>query len=449
MTQENDTIVAIATPIGTAALGIIRISGKGTKSIISSIYAPVKPNNESQMSIGVIKSLSDGSELDKVVLINFTSPRSYTGEDMAEISCHGGIAVMGLILNEILSAGARMADNGEFTKRAFLNGKMDLSEAEAVIDLIQAKSRNSVIEAVRAVSGAISDGIREVKAELVGILSGIEASIDFPEDFDDIGRRRLSTKLASVKEQLLGHEVADRQRNWARKGIRVLIAGKPNTGKSTLLNAFAKCNKAIVTDIPGTTTDIIEADIEINGFNIILTDTAGLRRNTKGMVEKMAIKNTMERIRQSDLVIVLFDGSVKMDREDRHIMKATEGRDRVMVINKCDKRINPDFKSLPWLKISAKARTGIDFLEKSIGTFIEQNSDITNNRIVFNERQARLAREARRALGRAIKGIEQGLPIDIISIDIKEALMCAGNITGEEASTEVIENIFRRFCVGK
>ncbi|MFC1560266.1 tRNA uridine-5-carboxymethylaminomethyl(34) synthesis GTPase MnmE [Candidatus Margulisiibacteriota bacterium] len=454
---EGETIAAIATPLGAGGVGIVRISGSHSKKILHRIFKPAKKGipESHKSTLGWVVDNS-GDKMDKALALYMKAPNSYTGEDVVEISCHGSPALLKEVLSLSIYAGARMADKGEFTKRALLNGKVDLTQAEAVIDLMGAKTKEAVKAAARQLDGGISGEINSIKAKTLDLLTAIEASIDFPEEVGSVPAKEEAEAVKYILKQInsLIH-TADHGRLY-REGLCVAIVGKPNVGKSSLLNAILKEERAIVTSTPGTTRDTIEEGISIKGIPANLIDTAGMRM-AKNKVEKMGVERAKRAIKQADLVVIAVDASQKLSREDKDIIEEAKAKPSIVALNKVDLREKINKKGL--IKILGKTEKivptsaiyskGIKKLEEAIYKKATEGAPASDRNIYINLRHKECLIRAKEALLKCSESVKNKMPGDFVSIDLKAAASALGEITGEEISEEVISSIFERFCVGK
>ena len=449
------TIAAIATPQGTGGISVIRISGADAVAIADKVFAgkPLRDAPSHTIHYGFIKD-SNGDKIDEVLVSVMLAPKTFTREDTVEISCHGGTVVTHNVLRAVIEAGAYMAEPGEFTKRAFLNGRIDLSQAEAVIDIINAKNELSQRNAISQLGGTLSREIKSVRDELVHLCAKMQVLIDYPdEDLEDITEddiKNVCRGCADKVEKLI--ESSDNGR-MMRDGIRTAIVGKPNVGKSSILNCLAQEERAIVTDIAGTTRDVIEESVTIKGIPLVLSDTAGIRE-TDDAVEKIGVEKSRQHLDSADLVIVVTDGAVGLDDEDREVLLATDNKRRIILLNKSDidtKVSSSDFSDNDIvIEMSAKTGEGIDKLANAIEELCKLNDIASENgRIITNMRHKSALIGARDALVRVADALEMGMPSDIVSIDIAQALDSLGEITGETVSESVVGDIFHNFCVGK
>ncbi|MBQ3123991.1 MAG: tRNA uridine-5-carboxymethylaminomethyl(34) synthesis GTPase MnmE [Clostridia bacterium] len=456
MTKLTDrTIAAVATPQGTGGISVIRISGHDAIEIADRVFCgkSLKDAPSHTIHYGFIKN-TKGEKIDEVLVSLMRAPRTFTREDTVEISCHGGTVTTHAVLRTVIEAGAHMAEPGEFTKRAFLNGRIDLSQAEAVIDVINAKNELSQRNAISQLGGTLSKEIKSVRAELVHLCAEMQVIIDYPdEDLEDVTEDDIKNVCRSCADKVSRLiETSDNGR-MMRDGIRTAIVGKPNVGKSSILNCLAQDERAIVTDIAGTTRDVIEESVTIKGIPLILSDTAGIRQ-TDDVVEKIGVTKSMQYLDSADLVIVVIDGAENMDNEDEDVLLATKDKNRIILLNKSDigtKTTKDAFCADDTvIKISAKTGDGTDALADAIEKLCRLDAiESENGRIITNMRHKTALIGARDALTRVADALEAGMPCDIVSIDIAGAMDCLGEITGETVSESVVADIFHNFCVGK
>ena len=449
-----ETIAAISTPPGVGGIGIIRISGDNALNVAKRIF---KAKNKSEIKPFTIRFgyVVDENQnaLDQVLVSYFKSPKSYTGEDVIEINCHGGNVSTREILELVLKNGARLAEPGEFTKRAFLNGKLDLTQAEAVIELINSKSDKESKASYKQLEGLLGAKIKEIKQGIIDLLVDIEANIDYPEyDIEEVRRERIYNVLSANVAKLETLEKSFESGKILRDGVSTVIIGKPNVGKSSLLNRLVKEDRAIVTEIAGTTRDTIEEYITIRGIPLKLVDTAGIHE-TDDIVESIGVNKSKKAIDESELVLLMLDATRELSKEDEELLEATKNKNRIILINKidADKKINKDmFKNDKIIEMSTKTLTGIEELEETIEEMFNISElNIENEIVITNVRHKNLIHKAAEEIKNAIVSIKNGLPIDMLSIDLQEALQNLGEITGESISEEVVKGIFAKFCVGK
>lgn len=458
--MSTDTIAAIGTALSNSGISIIRISGKDSLNIIKKIFDTKSNIEPNKIVYGKIQK--NRKVLDTVLVSYFKSPKSYTGEDVCEINCHGGIQITKQILQLVLENGARIAEAGEFSKRAFLNGKMDLTKAEAVINLINSKTNTEARIASNNLEGDLYNKIKTLREDLIELLAHIEVSVDYPEyDYEEIENvnviNLLNKKIDEINKILDTYE----QGKYIKNGVNVVILGKPNVGKSSLLNLLSKSDKAIVTDIPGTTRDIIEEKINIGNIVLNVSDTAGIRE-TDDIVEKIGVKKSIEKINEADLAIYLLNVEDKIEDKDLEILSKIKNKDvkLIVVINKIDKKEKSKFdtimEQLEELKIENVVQMsiinnyGIDELKEKIERIFNTcDLDFENELIITNERHRDLLKRAKDFLNEARNQIENNEPIDVVSIVIKSASKSLGEIIGSDVNQDIINKIFEKFCLGK
>ena len=453
------TIASISTAPGIGGIGIIRMSGEKCFEILSKIFYPKNPYKIEEIKgytieYGYIKE--NEKIIDEVLVSFFKAPHSYTAENMCEINSHGGIVVMREILDICLRNGAELAQPGEFTKRAFLNGRMDLSQAEAVIDIINAKSNREAKEGIKQLEGFLTQEINKIKQRILDIMTNIEVSIDYPEyDVEEMQENEIKDKLTNIKEELEKLEKSFDNGKIIKEGIKTAIIGRPNAGKSSLLNAILKEDRAIVTEYEGTTRDTIEEFVNINGIPLKLIDTAGIR-NTENAVEKIGIEKSKKIAKEADLSLVIIDGSKPLEKEDIEILKIVNPNKTIIILNKIDlgliiKDENEELKDFKnKVEISALNKEGINELYNKITQMFNLNQiNLDNEIIITNERHKNIIKKAINNVEKAIDSLNNNMSVDIVAISIKEVLSNLGEITGDEASEEIINEIFARFCLGK
>ena len=458
-----NTIAAIATATGNGGIGIIRMSGEKSFEILKKIFIPIDKNlsldkvKGYRIKYGYVVNSETGEKIDEVLVSFFRAPKSYTAENMCEINSHGGTIVERKILEQCLLNGADLAEPGEFTKRAFLNGRIDLSQAESVIDLINSKTEKEAEASFDQLQGRLSREIKEMKNSLLDIMSDIEASIDYPEyDIEETTNEKIRNLLNSVKERLIKLEESFENGKILKEGVKTVIVGKPNAGKSSLLNTMLNEDRAIVSDLAGTTRDTIEEFININGIPLKIIDTAGIR-DTNNAIEKIGVEKAINLIEHADLIIAVFDSSQKLDEEDFKVLDLVKNKKSILLLNKCDlsqkndetiKYISSNNKNV--LKASMKTKKGVSELYEMITKLFGNNEvDISDGIIITNIRHKNLIHKSISSIDKAEVSIEQNMPIDIIAICIKETLENLGEITGDNVSEDIIDKIFEKFCLGK
>lgn len=441
--QEFDTIAATATPFGTGGVGVIRISGEKAFDIINQIFTNPKFEPR-KFNHGWIK---DGdTKIDEVIVLPFFAPNSYTGEDVIEIQCHGGINVVKNILNLVLSKGARIAEKGEFTKRAFLNKRMDLSQAESVADIIHSKTSNFAKVSVKNLSGVLKEKINDIRNDIFEVLSRITAGIDFPEDVAQPEYSYLVERFEKIINQIDVVLKNANTSNILRQGISVAIVGKPNVGKSSLFNALLSLDRAIVTDIAGTTRDVLKETLDL-GIPVTLVDTAGIRgiNEDKDKVEAIGIEYSKQSLSEADLVLFVYDLSQGMQQEDLEIYNLVKDKNHIIVANKCD---ISDIREKGKIYLSALTGEGIQELKQILTTKV-CDIEPDNLEFVTNSRQQVCLNRAKEALEQALLAANIQELQDLISIDVKSAILALDELTGELITDEILDNIFEHFCIGK
>lgn len=439
--QEFDTIAAISTPLGTGGVGVIRISGEKSFEITEKIFTgKITPK---MICHGWIHD--DGKQIDEVIVLPFKNPNSYTGEDIIEIHCHGGVNVVKNVLETVLKNGARIAEKGEFTKRAFLNKKMDLSQAEAVADLIHSKTKNFAIQSAKNLSGFLSEKVNEIKKDIFETLSKIVAGIDFPEDVAEPDYEDLMNDFQGQIYKIDEILNSAKSSNIMRQGIKIAIVGKPNVGKSSLFNTLLSLDRAIVTEIAGTTRDVLTETLDL-GIPVTLIDTAGIREDENiDKVEEIGIEYSKQAAKEADLVLFMYDLSQGLNESDKIILDFIKDKKNVVIANKCDLS---NKKPENTILISAKDKTGIGELKQQIKDIILEFSP-EDTEFITNSRQQNCLEKARESLTQAYMAATVRELQDLISIDVKQALLCLEEITGEVITDDILNNIFDNFCIGK
>lgn len=458
----NDTIASISTPIGSGGIGIVRVSGTYAIEITSKIFKS-KSNKKlinvktHTINYGYIYDYDNEIAIDEVLVMLMKGPSTFTREDIVEINCHGGVVVIQKVLELVLKNGARLAEPGEFTKRAFLNGRIDLSQAEAVIDIINAKTNLSLQTSVNQLEGKLSEKVKQLRKELLEMIAHIEASIDYPEhDMEQLTFDKMRKGSQYLKEEIgILLETADTGK-IIKEGLETVIVGKPNVGKSSLMNVLVRNQRAIVTDVPGTTRDIIEEYVNIAGIPLKIIDTAGIRE-TDDFVEKIGVEKSKEVIDKADLIIMMLDGSSPLTKEDKIIIDLTKDKKIIVLVNKTDLDMKLDIESLKTyvnekniINISAKEKIGINLIEDSIKEmFLKGSINMKDNIFVTNVRHKNALFNAKNSLNNAINTIDMMMPEDCISIDLQDCYDYLGEVTGDSLDESIIDQIFSQFCLGK
>ena len=456
------TIAAISTATGNGGIGIVRMSGKNSFEILNKIFIPINKNDNEikgySMKFGYIVDPKTNEKIDEVLVSYFVGPKSYTTENMCEINSHGGIIVEKRILQLCLENGADLSEPGEFTKRAFLGGRIDLAQAESVIDLINSKSENEAKASINQLEGILSKKIHSIREKLLDVMSDIEANIDYPEyDIEEITNKKINEVLRDIKIDLINLSKSFESGKILKDGVKTIILGKPNAGKSSLLNSILKEERAIVSEYAGTTRDTIEEFVNIRGIPLKLIDTAGIRK-TEDKIEEIGVKRALKISEEADLIIAIFDGSKELDEEDLEILNIIKNKKAIVILNKKDigdlhfenkesfiKDLNNNI-----IKISAKTGEGIEDLFSIIEKMFKNDEIKMNDGIIItNIRHKNQIDKALTSVNEAIESSESGMPIDIVSIPIKQILSDLSAITGEDVSEDIINEIFSKFCLGK
>jgi len=466
---ENDTIAAISTPIGESGIGIVRISGPKALEIAQEVFRDKNLNKTKiknffshTVHYGFVIDPESGEKIDEVILVLMKKPQTYTREDTVEFNCHGGILSIRRVLETVINCGARMAEPGEFTKRAFLNGRIDLSQAEAVIDLIQAKTERSLSSSLAQLGGSLKKKISDLRNKLIRISAEIEAPMDFPDqDIKEICPKKVEENISYILKEVNSLMRTLDYGKILKEGISALIVGKANVGKSSLFNTLLRENRAIVTHLPGTTRDTIEELINIKGIAFKIIDTAGLK-NPENIIEKISIKKMMKHLKEARLILAMFDTSVPLSSEDREVIREinkgkNENKKVIVIENKIDlsEKIDRDklFSLLDIkdsIKMSLKEKIGIEELEEKLARVAIEGLVIPENGVVINNvRQANQLNRAKQGLEQVLLGLKEKRAYDFLTIDLKDALDSLGEITGDSISDEIVNDIFSRFCIGK
>ena len=443
-----DTIAAISTAQGVGAISIVRISGDEALDIVNKVFdRDVHSFKTNTINYGHI--IEDNKVIDEVLVSIFLAPKTYTKENIIEINTHGGVAVTNKILELLLENGARLAEPGEFTKRAFLNGRIDLIEAESVMDLIDAKTDNARKMAINGVDGRLSNKIKVLRDKALNIISNIEVNIDYPE-YEDIEVMTIDDIKVFTKE--LNNDIDDLLKTSEsgkiiKEGINTVILGRPNVGKSSLLNRLLDEEKAIVTDIPGTTRDIVEGSIRLNGVLINFLDTAGIRE-TSNTVEKIGVEKSLSLLDKADLVLLVLNNNEKLTKEDKELLETTKNKKRIIVVNKIDLESKIDL-DIDYVKVSAEQNNIDELLDKINELFKLDELNDGDMTYISNAREISLLKKAKQSSNNLIKSLEDGIPIDMLEIDIKNIIDYLGEVTGDSYDNELIDKLFSRFCLGK
>ena len=439
----TDTISAIATPIGNGGVSIVRLSGPDAFNIIDKMFS------SQNLTAGKIYHgwvMENGAKLDEVIVLPFKAPNSYTGEDIIEIQCHGGIHITNKILDLTIQNGARYAEKGEYTKRAFLNGKMDLSQAEAVLDLIHAQTEKFAVSSAKNLFGKLSIEIGNIRKEIMDLLSRIIAAVDFPEDVAEPDYNFIEETIEKIIEKINYILSFSKSSNIYRQGIKIVLAGRPNVGKSSLFNALLNLERAIVTDIAGTTRDAIQETLDIDGIAATIIDTAGIRDDEDiNKVEAIGIDYSKKFVQEADIVLFLYDLNEGFSSEDEEIFNTIQDKTFLKIGTKCDLTSNRDEDAIC---VSLKTSENLDILKKQIkNTVLNQN--LTEVEFITNQRQQKCLNETKNSLINALIATQNQEIQDLISIDIKSALMYISEVSGEVITDDILNNIFDNFCIGK
>ena len=447
----EDTIVAISTSVGEGAISIIRLSGHDALNIASKVFTKDLTKVDSHtIHYGFITS--NNEKIDEVLVSVMKAPKTFTREDIVEINCHGGIAITNKVLEVLLENGARLAEPGEFTKRAFLNGRIDLLEAEATMDLISSKAESARKISINTLTGVTSNLIKNLRSELVKIISNIEVNIDYPEyeDIEVLTNESILPDIKKFKEKLEEIIKKSEDSKVIKEGIRVGIIGRPNVGKSSLLNSLLEEEKAIVTDVPGTTRDIVEGSLIVSGIPLNIIDTAGIRK-TEDTVEKIGVEKSLKIIDTSDLLIYILNNNEEITEEEKEILEKTKNKKRIIVVNKIDLKTKLNKKLLDsYIEISVKENIGIDKIKDEIKRLFNIGEISTNDMTYLsNARSIALLKKSLNNINDAINEINNNNPIDIVELSLKESWNNLGEVIGETYTDELLDELFSRFCLGK
>ena len=458
----DDTIAAIATAPGIGGIGIIRVSGPEACDVVNRIFhskqsIPLGERQTRTIHYGHIVHPKTGKTLDEVIVVLMKGPHSYTAEDVVEIQCHGGFVSVREILKVLLSEGVRQAEEGEFTKRAFLNGRIDLTQAEAIIDIIDAKTEQSLEVAVNQLDGTLSKYIRALRDELIAMIAHLEVTIDYPEeDIEDVSAQEVRMGLAPILEKMDTLLATAQRGKLLRDGVMVSIIGRPNAGKSSLMNALLREDRAIVTNIPGTTRDSIEEFLTIQGIPVRLIDTAGIRE-TEDIVESMGVEKARQYLDKADVVVLVIDGSKPLEPEEQELLQLITNRPSIIFLNKADRAQCVSKEEIAALgtfteivTISAAQGEGMDEMARVITSLVQGGSvQASHEAMLSNVRHITLMEQAKVSLDQSILAIDSGMPIDLIVTDIRAAWELLGDITGESLRESMVDELFKRFCLGK
>lgn len=457
---EFDTIAAISTPPGEGAISIVRMSGEEAVSIAQKVFSgkDLTQAKSHTINYGHIVDPKTHEEIDEVMVSLMLAPKTFTREDVVEINCHGGIVATNRILQLLLVNGARLAEPGEFTKRAFLHGRIDLTQAESVMDLIRAKTDRSMKIALNQLDGNLSHLIDSLRKDILDVLAQVEVNIDYPEydDVEEMTTKLLKEKAIEIKQRIEQLLKTASQGKIMREGLATALVGRPNVGKSSLLNHLLHEDKAIVTDVAGTTRDVIEEYVNVSGVPLKLIDTAGIRE-TDDKVEKIGVERSKKAIEQSDLVLLVLNAAESLTKEDLELIRLTNDKKRIIILNKTDLEEKLDRKELakisenaPVYATSILKNEGVEALEKAISKLFFNGIENSQSTVmVTNARHIALLKKAQNSLDSVLEGISSGMPVDLVQIDMTEAWNLLGEITGESYEDELLDQLFRQFCLGK
>ncbi len=453
-----DTIAAISTPRGEGGIGIVRISGPKSLFILEKIFKTSVAKNIKEIKSHTINHgyiINNNETVDEVLVSILKGPRTYTGEDIVEINCHGGFIITEKVLQIVLEKGARHAEAGEFTRRAFLNGKIDLTQAEAVMDLIHGKTEKSISLSMNQLRGDLKEQISYLKKLLLNVAAHVNVVLDYPEEgIDDPLPTNLYDDLKIVIKEADKLIATYDKGKMIKEGIKTAIVGKPNVGKSSLLNSILREERAIVTHVAGTTRDVIEEVINLKGIPLILVDTAGIR-NTEDIAENIGVEKSKKLLDDADLILFVIDSSVELSDEDMKIYDKIKATNVIGILNKIDEDKKVDVKNLTkvgtWIEVSAKEKIGIEEMEDKIYSFVTKGNieDSSQKLVITNVRHKSALEKTKNAVNNIFQTIDTGLPMDLIAIDLKEALDALSEVTGEISTEDLLDHIFKNFCVGK
>ena len=458
---QQDTIAALVTAVGESSVGIIRISGPQAVSVAEKIYlgsSDLQTAQSHTIHYGYVYDWRQQKKIDEALFLLMRGPRSFTGEDVVEVQCHGGMVVLKQVLQLILLSGARLAEAGEYSKRAFLNGRLDLAQAESIMDIVQAKTERGVDLALSQLQGTLSVMVKALRADLLELIAFIQSDIDYPDDdIERLTAQQFAERVSALQGQVEAVLQNAQKGKMIRDGLRVVIAGKPNVGKSSLLNALLGQERAIVTDIPGTTRDVIEEYINLNGIPLKIVDTAGIRE-TDNIVEQIGVDKAQQFVRNADLVLYVIDGVQGLTEQDKQLMADLQNRPVIYLLNKSDLGISDAVRQQvfdaighePMLEISAQEKNGLEQLEQKINDlFFAGTLEVSNQILVTNVRHIQILEESLSHLAGFLNGLELGLSVDFLVIDLQNAWEKLGKITGETVEDDLLDQIFSKFCLGK
>lgn len=455
---QFDTIAAISTPIGEGGISIVRLSGEDAIKIANKVFKGANLTKVPTHTIhyGHIVDPKTNKVIDETMVSVMKGPKTFTREDVVEINCHGGIVVTNDILQLLLANGARMADPGEYTKRAFMNGRIDLTQAESVMDIVRAKTDKSREVAMNQLAGGLMEKIKSMRQELLDTMAQEEVNIDYPEyDMDDMTGKEMKEKAISVSEKIDKLLKTAQEGKIMRSGLATAIVGRPNVGKSSLLNYLTQDDKAIVTDVAGTTRDTLEEYVSVKGVPLKLIDTAGIH-HTEDKVEKIGVERSKKAVESADLVLLLLDSSRELSNEDKKLLEFTNNKKRIIILNKSDlgakisREMIAEITDSPIIVTSILQKENLDELESAIEKlFFSGIENSANQVMVTNQRQAGLLQKAKQSLSEVVNGVDNAMPLDLVQIDLKDAWDTLGEITGESAPDELITELFSQFCLGK
>ena len=453
----NDCIAAVSTAMGTGGIGIVRVSGKDSSAVVGKVFKGKKGSALKSHSITYGHIEYNGKTIDECLLMYMKAPKTYTRDDMFEINCHGGMQSVQAVLEAVLQSGARLAEPGEFTKRAFLNGRIDLSQAEAVIDLINAKTDLSLRQAVRQLDGELSTVVKTMRDKILSMIAHIEAAIDYPEnDIEELTNQKIATETAIIIEELDTLIVSFERGKIVREGIETVIVGKPNVGKSSLLNLLLKEERAIVTDIAGTTRDVLQEYVNIQGIPMKIVDTAGIRE-TSDAIEKIGVDKSKIYAKKADLILLLFDASHALSQEDMAILALAQEKKAIAIINKSDLGIRLDSSEIRRyidenniIEFSVKDKFGLENLYARLKNIVFQGDlHMESESLVANVRHRNILVRAKESLANVLLSVQDGMSADFFSIDLQQSYRFLGELIGESIGEDIVSKIFSEFCLGK